>query len=145
MTPSLPANSIQAVGIPGMPQTAMIPASGPSTGFIMQHNFPVNVQPNQVFSLMLLLFWECPCSHYKHIVTVLFLQNNMWPLNQQQTFKPQDTQNQQQSQNHTDLKHRDYLKQQQRLKAMPLSSSKVFHLLSSRGILLSVSFLRSCY
>ncbi|XP_034239701.1 synergin gamma-like isoform X2 [Thrips palmi] len=101
MMPSLPTNSIQAVGIPGMPQSAVMATSGPSTGFVMPHNFPVNVpvnvQPNQ---------------------------NKIWPLNQQQTYKPQDTQNQQQSQNQTDHKHRDYLKQQQRLKAMPLSSSK---------------------
>lgn len=101
LTPSLPGNSMQAVGIPGMPQSAAMQAGGSSSGFVMQHsypvNVPVNVQPNQ---------------------------NKMWPLNQQQTFKPQDAQNQQQSQTQADHKHRDYLKQQQRLKAMPLSSSK---------------------
>ncbi|KAK3930618.1 Synergin gamma [Frankliniella fusca] len=107
--PTIPSSSIQ--GVPGMPSSTMMSTGVPPTGYGLQHGFmgnipmapvtsgPVNVQPNQ---------------------------NKMWQQNQQQTFKPQDVQNQQllQQTQQKDLKHRDYLKQQQRLKAMPLSSSK---------------------
>ena len=52
----------------------------------------------------------------------------MWQPSQQSSAKPQDSYNRklpEPSQPPKDHKHRDYLKQQQRLKAMPLSSSKV--------------------
>lgn len=55
-------------------------------------------------------------------------QNKAWPQAPQQHFRQQEVPNQQllqQNQQVKDIKHRDYLKQQQRLKAMPLSSSKV--------------------
>lgn len=107
--PSMPSGSIQ--GFPGMPSSTMMSAGVPAAGYGLQHGFvgnmpmapmssgPVNVQP---------------------------IQNKMWQQNQQQNFKPQNMQNQQllQQSQQKDHKHRDYLKQQQRLKAMPLSSSQ---------------------
>lgn len=96
-TASMPSTSVQ--GISGMPSSAAL--SGVPGAFGIQHNFggntPVAAGPFNINN-----------------------SNKMWPQTPQQNFKQLEGQNQQQRDN----KHRDYLKQQQRLKAMPLSSSK---------------------
>lgn len=108
---SLPSNSVP--GIPGMPASAMVPIGGPSSGFALQHGLAGSIPLSQV-----------PVGALNSQPN----QNKMWPQPQPQLHTlQQDVPNQQllqQPQHQKDLKHRDYLKQQQRLKAMPLSSSK---------------------